>query len=143
MGNRNAQRELFPPGNDELPTSSHRWVRPAPQSITPGDWLAIEHEGRTVVGMIYRCQDEKYTFVYWDKLVLRFGTTTQDRIGRWDEELTCQFRGQIAIFPDYVEKCIAAWVMQPGQRGKTRPEIALWKSRQHQPPKVQKRLFPE
>ena len=93
--------------------------------------------------MIYRCHDEIYTFVYWDKLVLRFGTTTQDRIGRWDEELTCQFRGQIAIFPDYVEKCIADWVMQPKQQDGTRPEIALWKSRQHQPPKVQKRLFPE
>ena len=58
-------------------------------------WLSIDYEGRTVVGMIYRCQDEAYTFVYWDNRILRFGTTTRDHIGRWDEQLTAQFRGQI------------------------------------------------
>jgi len=88
MGNRNDQCELFPPCNDDLPESPHRWNRSARRSITPGDWLSIEHEGRTVVGMIYRCQGEAYTFVYWDNLILRFGTTTRDRIGPWDEELT-------------------------------------------------------
>jgi len=93
--------------------------------------------------MIYRCQDETYTFVYWDNCILRFGTTTRDRIGPWDEELTDQFRGQIAVIPNYVEKCIAAWVMQPEQRVRTRPDIIAWKSRMDEPPQVQKRLFPE
>ena len=143
MGNQDDQRELFPPCNDDLPGSPHRWARPERRSITPGDWLSIEHEGRTVVGMIYRCQNEAYTFVYWDNRILRFGTTTRDRIGPWDEELTAQFRGQIAVNPNYVEKCIAAWVMQPEQRVRTMPDTTEWKSRRGQPPKVQKRLFPE
>ena len=56
----NDQRELFP----------HRRVW---QSITPGDWLSIEHEGKTVVGMIYRQLDEVYKFVYWENLILRCG----------------------------------------------------------------------
>jgi hypothetical protein len=130
-GNRNDQRELFPLCNDELP------VR---RSITPGDWLSIEHEGKTLVGMIYRCQDETYTFVYWDDLILRFGTTTRDHIGPWDEELTTQFRGQIAVIPNYIEKCIAAWVMQPERPAKVKPDMTMWK---FHPRKVQKRLFPE
>jgi hypothetical protein len=138
MGNRNDQRELFPPDDDDLPRKPHRWERPARQFITPGDWLSIEHEGKTVVGMIYRYQGEKYTFVYWDNCILRFGTTTRDCIGPWDEELTDQFRGQIAVVPNYVEKCIAAWVMKPEQPVRTK-----WKSRKGEPPKVQKRLFPE
>ena len=143
MGNQNNQCELFPLCNDDLPGSPHRWDRSARWSITPGDWLSIEHEGRTVVGMIYRCQDEAYTFVYWDNLILRFGTTTRDRIGPWDEELTTQFGGQIAILPNYVEKCIAAWVMQPEKRVRTKPDVTGWESRKDEPPKVQKRLFPE
>ena len=109
------QRVLFPLGDDDLPESPGRFDRPEQRSITPGDWLSIEYDGKTVVGMIYRCQDEAYTFVYWDNRILRFGTTTRDRIGRWDELLTAQFRGQIAVIPNYVEKCIAAWVMQPEQ----------------------------
>jgi hypothetical protein len=76
--------------------------------------------------------------VYWDNLILRFGTTTRDHIGPWDEELTDQFRGQIAVIPNYVEKCIAAWVMQP-----EKPVRTKWKSRKDEPPKVQQRLFPE
>ena len=88
--------------------------------------------------MIYRCQDETYTFVYWDNLILRFGTTTRDRIGPWDEELTDQFRGQIAVVPNYLETCIAAWVMQPEKPVKTK-----WEPRKNEPIKVQKRLFPE
>jgi hypothetical protein len=140
MGNRNNQRELFP---DDSPENPYRWNRPARQSIIPGDWLSIEHNGKTVVGMIYRCQDETYTFVYWDNLILRFGTTTRDRIGSWDEELTDQFRGQIAIHTNYVEKCIAAWVMKPEQRVMTRPDIAAWKARKPESLKIQKRLFPK
>ena len=143
MGNQNEQRELFPPCKDELSGSYHHWNRPPRQSITPGDWLSIEHEGKTVVGMIYRCQGAAYSFVYWDNLVLRFGATSRERIGPWDEELTDQFRGQIAVLPNYVEKCIAAWVMQPEQRVRIKPDITRWKSRKCEPPKVQKRLFPE
>ncbi len=88
--------------------------------------------------MIYRCQDETFTFVFWDNLILRFGTTTRDRIGPWDEELTDLFRGQIAVAPNYLEKCIAAWVMQPEKPVKTK-----WKSGKDEPIKVQQRLFPE
>jgi hypothetical protein len=88
--------------------------------------------------MIYRCLDETYTFVYWDNGILRFGTATRDRIGPWDEELTDQFRGQIAVVPNYVEKCIAAWVMQPEQPVRTKRE-----SGKGEPAEVQKRLFPE
>jgi hypothetical protein len=138
MPNRNDQRELFPPSDEDLHESRHRWNRSARRSITPGDWLSIEYEGRTVVGMIYRCQDEAYTFVYWDNLILRFGTTTRDRIGPWDEELTNQFRGQIAVIPNYIETCIAAWVMQP-----EKPVKAKWKPRKEEPIKLQQRLFPE
>jgi hypothetical protein len=130
MGNQNYQRELFPPCND-LAGSPRR-------SITPGDWLSIEHEGKTVVGMIYRYQKDAYTFVYWDNLILRFGTTTRDRIGPWDEELTAQFRGQIAVLPNYVEKCVAAWVMQPEKAVRIK-----WEPKKCEPTKVQKRLFPE
>ena len=108
MGDHDDQRNLFPLGNDDLPESPRLWNRSARRSIAPGDWLSIEHEGRTVVGMIYQYQNETYTFVYWDNLILRFGTTTRDRIGPWDEELTDLFRGQIAIAPSYLETCIAA-----------------------------------
>jgi hypothetical protein len=138
MDNRNDQRELFPRCGDDLPENPHRWNRSARRSITPGDWLSIEHEGKTVIGMIYRCQDETYTFMYWDNLILRFGTTTRDCIGPWDEELTDLFRGQIAIAPNYLENCIAAWVMQPEKPVKTK-----WEPRKDEPIKVQKRLFPE
>jgi hypothetical protein len=117
--------------------------RPERRSVTPGDWLSIEHEDRTVVGMIYRHQDEVYTFVYWDNRILRFGTTTRDHIGPWDEELTAQFRGQIAVIPNYVEKCIAAWVMQPEESVRARPDATSGKSMKGEPPKVQLRLFPE
>ena len=143
MGDQDDQRELFPPGADDLPGSPHRWNRPERRSITPGDWLSIEHEGKIVVGMIYRRQDEAYTFVYWDGRILRFGTTTRDRIGPWDEELTAQFRGQIAVNPNYVEKCIADWLMQPEQPVRIRPDVTSWKSRKAELPKAQKRLFPE
>jgi hypothetical protein len=143
MANRSDQRELFPPGKDDPPEAPRRWNRPARRSIAPGDWLSIEHEGQTIVGMIYRCQGETYTFVYWDDLVLRFGTTTRDRIGPWDEDLTDEFRGQTAVAPRYLENCIAAWVMQPDRRVKKKPDTTRWEPRQDEPILVQKRLFPE
>jgi len=132
-GYQNIQHELFPLFGDGLRR----------RSITPGDWLSIEHEGKTVLGMIYRRKRNDYSFVYWDNLILRFGTTTREHIGPWDEELTSQFRGQIAIQPSYVEKCIAAWVMQPEPPAKVKPDFSNWKSRKFEPLKVQKRLFPE
>jgi hypothetical protein len=76
--------------------------------------------------------------VYWENLILRFGTTTLDRIGPWDEELTDLFRGQIAVIPNYLETCIAAWVMQP-----EKPVGTKWTPRKDEPIKVQKRLFSE
>jgi hypothetical protein len=143
MGNQDHQRGLFPLGDNDLPESPSQVDRPERRSVAPGDWLSIEHEGRIVVGMIYRRQGEAFTFVYWDDGILRFGTAARDRIGRWDEELTAQFRGQIAVIPNYVEKCIAAWVMQPEQPAMARPDTISWKSRRIAPPKVQLRLFPE
>ena len=137
------QRGLFPSGNDDLPEDSRRWDRQAKRSITPGDWLSIEHEGKTVVGMIYRQLGEVYKFVYWENLILRFGTTTRDRIGSWAVELTDVFRGQIAIDPNYVEKCIAAWVMKPAQTVRAKRDAPLPGSRKGEQPIVQKRLFPE
>jgi hypothetical protein len=139
----NDQRGLFPAGDDDLPEGAHRGDRPAHRSIAPGDWLTIEHEGRTIVGMVYRHQDATYAFVYWDNRILRFGTTSRDRIGPWDEELTAQFRGQIAVNPNYVEKCIAAWVMQPEPVVRPHPNATRRKSRKAEPPTVQLRLFPE
>lgn len=138
IGNQDGQRELFSPDNDDLPGWPRRWDRHARRAIMPGDWLSIEHEGKTIIGMIYRCQNETYTFVYWDNLILRFGTAARDRIGPWDEELTNQFRGQIAVLPNYVEQCIAAWVMQP-----EKPDRTKWQPKKIEPTKVQKRLFPE
>jgi hypothetical protein len=93
--------------------------------------------------MIYRQLDEVYKFVYWENLILRFGTTTRDRIGSWAEELTDTFRGQIAVDPNYVEKCIAAWVMKPAQPVRAKRDASLPDSRQGEQPMVQKRLFPE
>ena len=132
-GRQNIQRELFPLFGDGLRR----------RTIAPGDWLSIEHEGKTVVGMIYRRKKNDYSFVYWDNLILRFGTTTRDHIGPWIEELTSQFRGQIAVMPNYVEKCIAAWVMQSEPPAKIKPDFSNWKSGKFEPSKVQKRLFPE
>lgn len=143
MDHQDDQRGLFPVGDNDSPETQLRWDQQGRRSISPGVWLSIEHEGRTVVGMIYRCQDEVYSFVYWDSRVLRFGTTTRDHVGTWDEALTAQFRGQIAVNPDYVEQCIAAWVMQPEQSVKARSDVKNWRSRKHEPPKVQMRLFPE
>ena len=143
MDNDNSQRDLFPPGNDDVPEEAHRWDRLTPRSIMPGDWLSIEHEGKTVVGMIYRRQGETYRFVYWDNLVLRFGNATQDHIGPWDEELTAIFRGQIAVIPNYVEECVAAWVMLPEQRVQAQRSTRSPYSSRGESPMVQKRLFPE
>ena len=143
MSDQNDEGGLFPPCNGDLSEESQRSDRLTRRSITPGDWLFIEHEGKTVVGMIYRRQGEVYMFVYWENLVLRFGTTTRDNIGAWDEELTGIFRGQIAVIPNYVEKCMAAWVMQPEQSVRAKRITTLRDSRTGERPKVQKRLFPE
>jgi hypothetical protein len=124
----NDQRRLFP-GVD--------------RTILPGDWLSINHEGKTVVGMIYRCEDEAFRFAYWDNRILRFGMATRDQIGPWDEELTNQFRGQIAVMPHYIEQCITEWMMHPDERSKARLEAARRGPTGREPPKVQRRLFPE
>jgi hypothetical protein len=34
--------------------------------LTPGDWVHIDYQGRTVVGMIDRLQEGLYTFAYWE-----------------------------------------------------------------------------
>jgi hypothetical protein len=135
MGDRNDQLELFPAGDASRD-------RPARRSIVPGDWLSIDHEGRTVVGMIYRCDENAYRFVHWEDRVLRFGTATRDQIGPWNQELTAQFRGQIAVSPNYVERCLTAWMMQPEERITTRPATAGWEPLGHERPMVQRQLFP-
>lgn len=142
MDNDLDQLGLFPPDDDSPEGSRGRNVL-ARRLLAPGDWLSIEHEGRTVVGMIYRRRKDTYSFVYWDNLVLRFGTTTRDRIGPWDEELTAIFRGQIAVIPNYVERCIAGWVMLPSQPARMRRKKAPRRSTRSQRPEVQLRLFPE
>ena len=81
--------------------------------------------------------------MYWDNLILRFGTTTRDHIGSWAEELTDVFRGQIAVDPNYVEKCIATWVMKPAQPVRAKRDAPSPDSRKGEQPMVQKRLFPE
>jgi hypothetical protein len=131
----NDQRGLFP--------STNGWNQPARRIITAGDWLSIQHEGRTVVGMVYRRENKEYRFVYWNGGILRFGTATRDQIGRWDEELTAQFRGQIAVIPDYVERCITEWMMQPEERIKARLAAVKPKPARGESRVVQKRLFPE
>jgi hypothetical protein len=138
----NTQLELFPPGKDDLSDVASRYD-PACWAITPGDWLSIEHEGKTVVGMIYRRRGPAYQFVYWDNMVLRFGTTTRDCIGAWDQGLTAVFRGQIAIIPNYVERCLATWVMQSSQPVRPKRKAAGSRSIKGERPMVQKRLFPE
>jgi hypothetical protein len=143
MSDRNDEQGLFPPYKGDLSEEFKRSERLAPRSIRPGDWLFIEHEGKTVVGMIYRRQGEVYMFVYWENLVLRFGTTTRVHIGAWDEELTGIFRGQIAVIRNYVEKCMASWVMQPEQTVRPKRSPTLLDPRTGERPKVQKRLFPE
>ncbi len=87
--------------------------RGSPSEILPGDWFQIEHDGRMVLGMIYRAQDGMYTFVYWDQCVLNVATATREQIGAAHEEFTALFRGQIAINPNYVEQCVSAWLPKP------------------------------
>lgn len=47
--------------------------------------------------MIEPLQESYYTFAYWEGGVLKSGTAKPTPIGTWDEELTNQFRGAIAI----------------------------------------------
>jgi hypothetical protein len=136
MNGQNRQGWLFPFANGD-------WRPPTRQTIAPGDWHSIECEGKTVVGMIYRCADERYRFVYWDRGVLRFGTTLRDQIGPRDEELTSQFRGQVAVIPHYVEWRIAEWIMQPKERFAARSVAASQDPAKGELAETQKWLFPE
>lgn len=113
------------------------------RAIHPGDWLHIRHAGCTVLGMIYRIEGGVFTFVYWEGCVLQFGNAALDQIGQRDEKLTSLFRGQIAVNPKYVEKCVAAWVVQPAPEDEPeRPRVVV-KPRKATGRLVQKRLFPE
>jgi len=144
MGKDHGQLELFSSGNhDDFRDVAPRANRTAWGAVTPGDWLLIEHEGRIVLGMIYRRRAETYMFVYWRDLVLRFARTTREHIGPWDDELTALFRGQRAVIPDYVEKCLADWVMQSNQPGRANRRSKSPGRNRNESDKVQKRLFPE
>ena len=107
--------------------------------LTPGDWVRIEYQGRTVVGMVDRLQEGLCTFAYWEGGVLKFGTAKPSQIGDWDEQLTAQFRAAIAIDPHYLAKFIASWkgpdTSQPPRVGHPPTD--------GEPQYVQKLLFPE
>jgi len=117
----------------EAPFSNVQW------GLTPGDWVHIDYQGGTIVGMIDRVQGGLYTFAYWEGGVLSFGTAKPGQIGDWDEHLTTQFRAAIAIDPHYLAKFIASWKgpegAEPRQVGRT--------PTQSEPRYVQKRLFPD
>lgn len=106
--------------------------------LTPGDWVHIEYQGRTLVAMIDRIQEGLYTFAYWEGGVLRFGTARPDQIGDWDEQLTAHFRAAIAIDPHYLAKFIASW---KGPET-TEPPGGGQAPTQDEPRYVQKCLFP-
>ena len=126
-------------GDADPPAPSVASFSNMPRVLTPGDWVHIDYQGRTVVGMIDRVQEGLYTFAYWKKGVLRFGTAKPSQIGDWDERLTAHFRAAIAIDPHYLAKFIASWKgpdqAEPRQVG--RPPT------QTEPRYVQKRLFPD
>lgn len=125
-------------GNADSPSSSpgsswkRQWV------LTPGDWVRIDYDGRTVIGMIERFEEGVYRFAYWKGGVLRFGTVKPDQIGPWDEQLTIEFRAAIAIDPHYVEKFIAWW-----KEPRSAPPPVRHAPTKAEPRHVQKRLFPE
>ena len=116
-----------------LPPSTVRRV------LTPGDWVHIDYEGRTIVGMIDRLQGGLHTFAYWEGGVLRFGTAKPSQIGDWDEHLTTEFRAAIAIDPHFLAKFIASWKGPD----KTEPRQVGHPPTQSEPRCVQKRLFPD
>jgi hypothetical protein len=82
-------------------------------TVSPGDWIRIEHDGQTVLALIYRVLGETYLFAYWENLVLRFGAAKREQLRDRDEQLTALFRGQVAVDPKYVEKAVASWLPQP------------------------------
>jgi hypothetical protein len=124
-------------GNADPPSSSSASFFKMQRVLAPGDWVHIDYQGRTVVGMIDRLQEGLYTFAYWEGSVLRFGTAKPSQIGAWDEQLTTEFRAAIAIDPHYVTKFIASW------KGPDRaePRQLSRPPTQGEPRYVQKRLF--
>jgi hypothetical protein len=110
-----------------------------PRVLTPGDWVHIEQEGRTIVGMIDRLQEGLLTFAYWDGGVLMLGTAKPSQIGAWDEQLTAEFRAAIAIDPHYLARFIASW-KEPDSG---EPDRVRSKPIQGELRYVQKRLFPD
>ncbi len=95
-------------GTDSV-SSSHGPPDATPKALTPGDWVHIDYQGGTVVGMIARIHEGSYTFAYWDGGVLRFGAAKPRQIGDWDERMTAYFRAAIAVDPHYLAKYIALW----------------------------------
>ena len=81
----------------DSPSSSHGRPHSRPKALTPGDWVQIDYQGGTVVGMIAWIHEGIYTFAYWDGGVLRFGAAKRRQIGDWDERMTAYFRAAIAI----------------------------------------------
>ena len=121
-------------GNADPPSSFSRFMME--RVLTPGDWVHIDYQGRTIVGMIERFQEGLYTFAYWEGSVLRFGTAKPSQIGTWDEQLTAEFRAAIAIDPHYLATFIAWWK----EPDRTKPSHT---PTQAKPRYVQKRLFPD
>ena len=126
-------------GDADPPAPSAASFSNMPGVLTPGDWVQIDYQGRTVVGMIDRIQDGLYTFAYWEHDVLKFGTAKPSQIGDWDEQLTAHFRAAIAIDPHYLAKFIASW-KRPDT---TEPPRVGHPPTQDERQYLQKRLFPE
>ena len=126
-------------GDANLPSASDAAPATMPRALTPGDWVHVDYQGKTIVGMIDRLQEGLYTFAYWEGGVLRFGTAKPAQIGPWDEVLTGQFRAAIAIDPHFLAKFIASWkgpdTTEPRQGSRTPTH--------NEPRYVQKRLFPD
>ena len=126
-------------GDADLPARSDDPPSTVQRVLTPGDWVHIDYQGRTIVGMIDRLQEGLYTFAYWEGGVFRFGTAKPSQIGDWDEQLTGQFRAAIAIDPHYLAKFIASWKGPD----KPKPRQVGYPPTQSEPRYVQKRLFPD
>ena len=126
-------------GDADQPFSFEEPRSTAPRVLTPGDWVHIDYQGRTVVGMIDRLQEGLCTFAYWESGVLRFGTAKPSQIGDRDEHLTAQFKAAIAVDPHYLAKFVASW---KGPDRTERREAGRTPT-QGEPRYVQKRLFPD
>jgi hypothetical protein len=125
--------------NADLPFPLDAPCSTVPRVLTPGDWVNIDYQGRTIIGMIDRIQEGLYTFAYWEGGVLRFGTAKPGQIGDWDEQLTTEFRAAIAIDPHYLAKFIASWKAPD----RSEPQQVGHPPTQNEPPHVQNRLFPD